>query len=87
MVKIKGERFSVLGFLFALTPATLMFSPPSGLKSKAPDFMKRRKKKAPVATSSPESSEEEEEKEDDEEWTPVSGKQCLCEFTKSSNYD
>ena len=70
--------------------STLMFSPPSGLKSKAPDFMKRRKKKAPVATSSPESSEEEEEeeKEDDEEWTPsVSGKQCLSEFTKSSNYD
>ena len=57
--------------------STLMFSPPSGLKSKAPDFTKRRKKKAPVATSSPESSEEEEEeeeKEDDEEWTPsVSG--------------
>ena len=49
-----------------------MLSPPSGLKSDPPDFMKRRKKTPAVSPSSPEWSEEEEEeeKDEDEEWTP-----------------
>ena len=60
----------------------MMLSPPSGLKSDPPDFMKT----APVSPSSLESSEEEEEEkeEEDKEWTPsASGNptplpRCTC---------